>query len=78
MSVIGCLSRESNIQKKGHCKVASSEWNLKCPVLHDHLQEISKKYAIKISGAFSREYISATGFSGFFVIQSGSSTSAVT
>ena len=45
---------------------------------HLHLQKISKKYTNKLSGAFSRENISTAGFFGFFVIQSGSSTSEVT
>ena len=93
MSVIGCLSRASNIQTelsyviRMEVLVSSltrpiSEESIESASLlrsftHLHLQEISKKYPDKLSGACSREKISATGFSGFFVIKSGSSTSAV-
>ena len=94
MSVIGCLSRASNTQSelsfviRMEVLVSSltrpiSEESIESASLlrsftHLHLQEISKKYTNKLSGAFSRENISATGFSVFFVIISGSSTSAVT
>ena len=85
MSVTGCLSRASNIQSelsyviRMEVLVSSltrpiSEESIESASLlrsftHLHLQEISKKYTDKLSGACSREKISATGFSGFFCHQ---------